>query len=127
LNLSQTERALTQWNTVRVRAFLFNKENHMYAMTGKLIARNGKRDDLIAILKQAAVLVGKLPECHLYVVCEDLANDTHVWVFETWRDKQAHDDSLGDETVRALISNARPLLAAAPDGAELRVMGGHGI
>jgi quinol monooxygenase YgiN len=99
----------------------------MYAMTGKLIARNGKRDDLIAILKQAAGLIGKLPTCHLYVVCEDLGNDTHVWVFETWSDKQAHDDSLGGEEVRALISQARPLLAAAPDGAELRVMGAHGI
>ncbi|MBL8078511.1 MAG: antibiotic biosynthesis monooxygenase [Anaerolineales bacterium] len=96
-------------------------------MTGKLIAQNGKRAELVEILKQAAKLVGGLPACQRYIVCEDLSNDTHVWVFETWSDKQAHDDSLSDERVRSLISTARPLLAAAPDGAELRVVGGHGI
>lgn len=99
----------------------------MYAMTGKLIAQNGKRNELINILKQAADLVGKLSSCHLYVVCEDISNETHVWVFEAWSDKQAHDDSLSDERVRSLIATARPLLAAAPDGAELRITGGHGI
>lgn len=99
----------------------------MYAMTGKLIAQNGKRDELVAILKQAADLVGKLPDCRLYVVCEDLSNETHVWVFETWSDKQTHDASLSDEKVRSLIANARPLLAAAPDGAELRIVGAHGV
>ncbi len=99
----------------------------MYAMTGKLIAQIGKRDELVDILKQAADLVGKIPECMLYIVCEDLSNETHVWVFETWMDKQAHDISLGDERVRSLIAKARPLLAAAPDGAELRIVAAHGV
>jgi len=56
-----------------------------------------------------------------------LANDTHVWVFEVWDDQAAHDASLADERVRALIAQARPLLAAAPDGAELEIVGGQGI
>lgn len=99
----------------------------MYAMTGKLIAQNGKRHELVEILKQAANLVGALPVCRMYIVCEDLSNETHVWVFEAWEDKEAHDVSLTDEKVRSLISAARPLLAAAPDGAELKVIGGHGI
>ncbi len=99
----------------------------MYAMTGKLIAQAGRRGELVDILKQAAEWVGQLPTCRMYIVSEDLANDTHVWVFEVWDDKAAHDASLTDERVRALIAQARPLLAAAPDGAELQVMGGHGI
>jgi quinol monooxygenase YgiN len=103
------------------------KDGMMYGMTGKLIARNGKRGELIAILKQAADLIAVVPECHMYIVNEDASNDTHVWVFEVWNDRQAHDLSLTDERVRSLIAGARPLLAAAPDGAELKVMGGHGI
>lgn len=99
----------------------------MYAMTGKLIAQIGKRGELVEILKQAADLVGTIPECHMYIVSEEPANETHVWVFEVWHDKQAHDSSLTDERVRSLIAKAKPLLAAAPDGAELRVVGGHGI
>ncbi len=99
----------------------------MYAMTGKLIAQNGKRNELVFILKQAADLVSELPECQTYIVCEDLANETHVCVFEIWLDKQSHDSSLNDATVRSLITQAKPLLAAAPDGAELSISGGHGI
>ncbi len=99
----------------------------MYAMTGKLIAQNGKRDELVEILTQASHLVGEIPECYLYVVNEDLANESCVWIYELWEDKHSHDESLSNEHVRELISKARPLLMAAPDGAELRVVGGHGL
>lgn len=99
----------------------------MYAMTGKLVAQNGKRSELVEILKQAAMLVGEIPQCHLYLVNEDLANETHIWVYELWDGKEAHDASLGNEHVRSLISQARPLLACAPDGVELTAVGGHGV
>lgn len=99
----------------------------MYAMTGKLTAQNGKRAELASILIEAAKIVGKIPECKQYLVCEDASNENVVWVFESWDSKQAHDDSLQNERTRALIMQARPLLAAAPDGAELKVIGGHGI
>jgi quinol monooxygenase YgiN len=99
----------------------------MYGMTGKLIARHGKRGELVEILRKAADLIAVVPACHMYIVNEDAANETHVWVFEVWNDRQAHDDSLCDGRVQTLIAGARPLLAAAPDGAELRVIGGHGL
>lgn len=99
----------------------------MYAMTGKLVAQNGKRPALVEILRQAAALVGEIPQCRLYIVNEDLANETHVWVYELWGDKQAHDASLSIERIRDLIMQAKPLLAAAPDGAELRMVGGYGV
>lgn len=99
----------------------------MYAMTGKLVAQKGRRADLVEILKLAADLVGEIPQCQLYIVNEDLSNETHVWIYELWDDKESHDASLGDNQVRALITNARPLLACAPDGAELRVVGGYGV
>ncbi|MBK8784362.1 MAG: antibiotic biosynthesis monooxygenase [Anaerolineales bacterium] len=96
-------------------------------MTGKLVVQNGNRAELVEILKQAAALVGKIPQCRLYIVNEDLSNGTHVYVYELWDDKAAHDDSLKNEQVRELIMRARPLLAAAPDGAELNAVGGHGV
>lgn len=99
----------------------------MYAMTGNLVAQAGRRDALVEILNQAARLVGEFPECRMYIVNEDLSNGTHVWVFEVWDDRQSHDASLTNERVRALIAKAVPLLAAAPNGAELSVVGGHGL
>jgi quinol monooxygenase YgiN len=99
----------------------------MYAMTGKLIVQPGRRNEVVQILNHAAGLVGELPECHMYLVSEDLSNETHVWVFEVWDSRQSHDASLNIEHVRALIAQAKPLLAAAPSGAELQVVGGHGL
>ncbi len=46
---------------------------------------------------------------------------------EIWEDKAAHDASLKDERVRALIQQAMPLMGGAPSGAELKVIGGHGL
>lgn len=99
----------------------------MYAMAGKLFAQPGKRDAFVEILLRAAQTVGELPGCRLYAVNEDLADETCIWVLEIWEDKDAHDQSLQNERVRALISEARPLMAGAPQGSELKVVGGHGL
>ena len=99
----------------------------MYAMTGKLNAQTGKRDELVEILLSASRVVAQLPGCHAYIVNEEVADETCVWVFEVWDDKEAHDSSLKDERVRSLIAEAMPMISGAPSGAELRVVGGHGI
>jgi quinol monooxygenase YgiN len=99
----------------------------MYAMTGKLTALIGKRDALVEILLRASNIVSQFAECRAYVVNEDIADETCVWVFEIWDDKESHDMSLKNEQVRSLIADAMPLMNGAPIGAELKVMGGHGI
>ncbi len=99
----------------------------MYAMTGKLNAQNGKRDELVEILLSASRVVAQLPGCHAYIVNEDVVDETCIWVFEMWDDKEAHDSSLKDARVKSLISEAMPLINGAPSGAELRVVGGHGV
>ncbi len=99
----------------------------MYAMTGKLVAQAGKRSKLVEILMRASSVVAELQGCHAYIVNEDVADETCVWVFEIWDDKEAHDVSLQDDRVRSLIVEASPLIIGAPGGAELTVVGGHGI
>jgi quinol monooxygenase YgiN len=96
-------------------------------MIGKLTAKAGKRSELTDILLRAAEGVSGIPECRAYIVLEDLHDHDGVWVFEMWNSQQAHDDSLKDEQVRALIAEAMPILAGAPSGSELRVMGGYGV
>ncbi len=99
----------------------------MYAMTGKLTVHMGKRNALIEILLRASDVVGQLPGCRAYIVTEDVANEMNVLIFEIWSDKAAHDASLKDDRVRSLIAKALPLMAGAPDGIELTVMGGYRI
>jgi quinol monooxygenase YgiN len=99
----------------------------MYAMTGKLTALAGKRDALVEILLRASNIVSQFSECRAYVINEDIGNETCVWVFEVWDDKESHDTSLKNEQVRSLISEAMPLMDGSPAGAELRIVGGYGI
>jgi len=96
-------------------------------MNGKLQAQPGKRAVLVDILLRAAKLVSTMPGCRSYIVLEDLKDESCVWVFDMWDDKESHDASLRDEQVRGLIAEAMPILAGAPSGSELRVTGGHGI
>ena len=99
----------------------------MYAMTGKLSAQPGRRSELVDILLRASKMVAGMPGCRAYIVLEDSADNVTVSVFEMWDDKEAHDASLHDANVRALISEAMPILAGAPNGSELRVVGGYGL
>lgn len=99
----------------------------MYAMNGKLQTQPGKRTVLVDILLRAAKLVSTMRGCRSYIVLEDLKDESCVWIFEMWDDKEAHDASLCDERVRELIAEAMPILAGAPSGSELRVAGGYGV
>lgn len=98
----------------------------MYAMTGRLFARKGMRDNLIQTLLRASALVSEFPGCRAYIVLADAADEHAVAVFEMWDDKQAHDASLLDDGVRALISEAMPLLEGTPAGNEYAISGGFG-
>ena len=99
----------------------------MYAMTGKFTIQAGKREALVEILLRASKIVSQFAECHAYIVNEDIADETCVWVFEVWDDKESHDMSFKNKQVRALIAEAMPLMNGAPVGTELKVIGGHGI
>jgi quinol monooxygenase YgiN len=100
---------------------------NMYGMQGKLFAKPGKRDEFIQILLRAAELVGQMPECHLYAVSKDLTDESAIVVMEIWNDKAAHDASLQNEDVRALIGEAMPLMSGQPEGNEFEIVGGHGL
>ncbi|MBN8656969.1 MAG: antibiotic biosynthesis monooxygenase [Anaerolineae bacterium] len=99
----------------------------MYAMTGKLSAQPGKRGQLAEILLRASRMVAEMQGCRAYIILEDVKDEAAVAVFEMWDDKESHDSSLRDANVRALIAEAMPILAGAPSGSELRVLGGHGV
>lgn len=96
----------------------------MYARSGKLTARPGKRLALTEILLRASARTSSLRGCRAYIVLEDLAHEDSVSVFEVWDDKDAHAESLRDEGVRALIAEALPIFAGAASGAEHIVSGG---
>lgn len=80
----------------------------MYGVIGRMIAVEGRRDDLIAILAENAQ---GMPGCASYVVARCKTHPDGIWITEVWDSAESHAQSLGLESVRDAISRAKPLIA----------------
>jgi quinol monooxygenase YgiN len=98
----------------------------VFGLQGRIVAQPGQADALAALLVESAALLGDDDGCLLYVVSRSDEPDS-IWVTEVWADRAAHDASLEDDRVRAIIARARPLVASFADRVELRPLGGKGL
>jgi quinol monooxygenase YgiN len=99
-----------------------------YGLHGKLQSKTGSSGKLTQILLEASKLVSTAKGCRLYLISKDKINNDSIWVTEVWDSKEDHDNSLNAESVKALISQAMPLIDGRPErGQELEILGGKGI
>lgn len=99
-----------------------------YLLHGKLVAKQGHREELAAILIEASRLVATAKGCRLYAVGLDNNDPDSVFITEIWDSKDDHDNSLKVEGVREPIMKAMPLLDRPPTkGQEIEILGGAGI
>jgi quinol monooxygenase YgiN len=98
-----------------------------FGLHGKITATEGNGDALAALLMEAAAGLEAVAGCLLYLVSRDPENPDAVWVTEVWTDRSEHAASLQLESVQAQIARALPIVAAPPEGRELRPLGGKGI
>lgn len=98
-----------------------------YGLSGKMIAVEGKRDELAAILLEAANELRKNRDCVVYIVSISETEPNAIWVSEVWKSKQAHADSLKPASTREMIARARPLIAGFSDRVETQPLGGKGL
>ncbi len=99
----------------------------MYTRTGTLQAAEGKGDDLADILLRAADVVDELDGSIQYLVGQAWTSADTVVVLEVWESRAAHEASLENPEVRALIDAARPLIVGMEPGIEARLLGGLGL
>jgi quinol monooxygenase YgiN len=99
----------------------------LYGSHGKFNAKPGERDNLVQYMLQAAESVRSLEGCLLYVVYTAPSDPHGVYITEVWTSKEAHEESLKLEGVRALISQVLPILDGPPEGMVLQPVGGKGI
>lgn len=85
--------------------------NPRYGLIGQMLAKPGKRDELVDTLKDA---IGAMPGCLSYVVALDTANPDAIWVTEVWDSRESHVASLKLPAVRAAITKAKPIIAGFP-------------
>jgi quinol monooxygenase YgiN len=81
----------------------------MFMLHGRLAAKPGKRDELLAIMSEGEQ--GEpMPGCRLYLVAVDEADPDGVWVTEVWESEDDHTASLQLDRVKAQIARAMPIL-----------------
>jgi len=99
-----------------------------FGLHGSLEAAEGKGDALANLLLQAAALVGQMEGCKLYLISREEAAANRIWITEAWDSQEAHDQSLKNPDVLALIGQAMPLLGEKPQGGQkLSILGGFGV
>ena len=99
-------------------------EAPMYGLIGKLLAKPGQRDALLAILLEGS---DAMPGCLSYVIAKDPANPDAIWITEAWDSPESHRASLKLPAVRAAIAKAMPLIAGSGERFETQPVGGFGL
>ena len=96
----------------------------MHGLIGKMIAVDGQREALLAILLEG---IADMPGCLAYIVARDTKDPNALWISEVWDRKESHQASLSLPAVKAAIEKARPLLAGFGDYGVTEPVGGVGL
>lgn len=104
--------------------FAASEDKKMYGLVGKMTAKEGQRDALIAILLEGS---GSMPGCRSYIVAKDAKDENGIWVTEVWDSREQHAGSLKLPSVQAAINRGRPLIAGFDSYFETEPMGGIGL
>jgi quinol monooxygenase YgiN len=100
------------------------EQKPMYGLIGKMLAKPGQRDALLAILLDGT---GAMPGCLSYVIAKDPTNADAIWITEAWDSPESHKASLQLPAVKAAIAKARPLIAGFGERFETQPVGGIGL
>lgn len=96
----------------------------MYGLIGKMRAKAGKRDDLLAILLRGT---DAMPGCLNYIVAKDPSDADVIWITEVWDNQASHKASLTLPQVRAAIAEAMPIIAGFDSSTPTEPVGGVGL
>ncbi|WP_391560080.1 putative quinol monooxygenase [Robertmurraya sp.] len=95
-----------------------------YGLFGKFTVKEGERDSMVRILLEAAQSMNELDECEVYLVSTSDTEPNSVFVYEEWKNENAHQASLGLESTQTLIKQAKPIITGMERISTLKPMGG---
>lgn len=96
----------------------------MYGLIGKMIAVEGKREELIEILLEGTK---EMPGCLSYIVAKDTTDQNAIWITEVWDNAESHKKSLSLPVVQKAIRKGKPLIAGFGDQIVVVPIGGQGL
>ena len=80
----------------------------MWGMIAKMSLLPGKRDEMIAILKESSA---DMRGCLSYIVAKDDADADTIWVTEVWDSMASHDESLSLPAVKRAIPRSKAIVS----------------
>lgn len=96
----------------------------MYGLIGKMIAAQGRRDALIAILIEGTA---NMPGCLSYVIAKDASDENAIWITEAWDSKASHEASLSLPAVQDAIRKGKPMITGFGERFVTTPIGGEGL
>lgn len=96
----------------------------MYGLIAKLTAVPGKRDELIAVLKDGTK---SMPGCLSYILAKDSTDESVLWVTEIWDSEASHNASLTLPAVRNAMAQGKPLIGGVEKVAVTNPVAGVGL
>jgi quinol monooxygenase YgiN len=100
------------------------EELQMWGMIAKITTIEGKREEMISVLRESA---SGMPGCLSYVVAKDSIDQNILWVNEVWDNQASHDASLSLPQVQNAITRAKTLVAYFERIAALEPVWGAGL
>ena len=102
------------------------KRVNTFGLYSKIRSQAGQRDELVAVLLDAAAVLQQVSGCLLYIVSVSATEPETVWVTEAWRSQADHEASLTREDIRPILMRGRPLIAGF-ERIEIEPIGGKGL
>ena len=105
------------------------EENDMskFSLLNKFSVQEGKTEEMVEILLEAARSMGDIDECEIYLVNLAENEPNAVYVYEVWTDESAQQASLGLEATQTLIGRAKPIITGMERVSTLQTKGGKGV
>ncbi|MGY4100396.1 putative quinol monooxygenase [Nocardia sp. R16R-3T] len=88
----------------------------MFSVYGRMTALPGRRDELIALLRDGFRAGGNDSGLLTYSINTAFDDPDTVWLTQLWIDKEAHDTTTRSEPVTAVTRQVSLLLTGQPEG-----------
>ena len=98
-----------------------------YAYFGSFRAKEGKRDTVAKLWKEAAIQLKKNADCLEYIISTSDEDSNTVWLWQVWTSREAHDKSIQEEYAQNIIRKATPFIESYGKHLDLIIVGGKGI
>lgn len=112
------------WFADNLLGLTVSGKGKMFGLIGKIIAVEGKRDELIKILLEGTK---EMPGCLSYIVSKDIQDLNSIWINEVWKDEKSHKNSLSLPVVKQAIAKGRPMIAGFGEQIIIEPIGGKGL